>query len=162
GWKNVIDLGDITTARGTESYMPLWLRLYMAPLNQEARQRPRAGVAEARGAVAHGVGDREGKVRGGAEGDVRGAASAGRAVSAAREDEGHVVVRVRVALGDLGAHEDERRVEHRPRAVGALLELIEQVRELIGEPGSLEHVRPELRIARLPVVRRLVAAHVVI
>ncbi len=27
GWKNVIDLGDITTARGTESYLPLWLRL---------------------------------------------------------------------------------------------------------------------------------------
>lgn len=23
GWKNVIDLGDITTARGTESYLPL-------------------------------------------------------------------------------------------------------------------------------------------
>ena len=28
GWKNVIDLGDITTSRGTESYLPLWLRLY--------------------------------------------------------------------------------------------------------------------------------------
>jgi predicted dinucleotide-binding enzyme len=30
GWKNVIDLGDITTSRGTESYMPLWLRLWGA------------------------------------------------------------------------------------------------------------------------------------
>jgi predicted dinucleotide-binding enzyme len=28
GWKSVIDLGDITTARGTESYMLLWLRLW--------------------------------------------------------------------------------------------------------------------------------------
>ena len=28
GWKQVIDLGDITTARGTESYLPLWLRLW--------------------------------------------------------------------------------------------------------------------------------------
>jgi 8-hydroxy-5-deazaflavin:NADPH oxidoreductase len=27
GWKQVIDLGDITTARGTEMYLPLWLRL---------------------------------------------------------------------------------------------------------------------------------------
>ncbi|WPB82083.1 NAD(P)-binding domain-containing protein [Archangium violaceum] len=30
GWKQVIDLGDITTARGTESYLPLWLRLWGA------------------------------------------------------------------------------------------------------------------------------------
>ena len=30
GWKSVIDLGDITTARGTEHYLPLWLRLYGA------------------------------------------------------------------------------------------------------------------------------------
>jgi 8-hydroxy-5-deazaflavin:NADPH oxidoreductase len=30
GWKNVIDLGDVTTARGTEHYMPLWLRLMFA------------------------------------------------------------------------------------------------------------------------------------
>jgi 8-hydroxy-5-deazaflavin:NADPH oxidoreductase len=28
GWKNVIDLGDITNARGTEMYLPLWVRLY--------------------------------------------------------------------------------------------------------------------------------------
>ncbi|MBS1152254.1 MAG: hypothetical protein H6Q89_3952 [Myxococcaceae bacterium] len=30
GWKTVIDLGDISTARGTESYLPLWVRLYGA------------------------------------------------------------------------------------------------------------------------------------
>jgi hypothetical protein len=30
GWKHVIDLGDITTARGTESYLPLWIRLWGA------------------------------------------------------------------------------------------------------------------------------------
>lgn len=28
GWKNVIDLGDITTARGTEAYVLLWVRLW--------------------------------------------------------------------------------------------------------------------------------------
>lgn len=28
GWKSVIDLGDITTARGPEMMMPLWLRLW--------------------------------------------------------------------------------------------------------------------------------------
>jgi hypothetical protein len=28
GWKRIIDLGNITTARGTESYLPLWVRLY--------------------------------------------------------------------------------------------------------------------------------------
>ena len=27
GWKDVIDLGDITNARGTEMYMPIWMRL---------------------------------------------------------------------------------------------------------------------------------------
>jgi predicted dinucleotide-binding enzyme len=27
GWREVIDLGDITAARGTEMYLPLWLRL---------------------------------------------------------------------------------------------------------------------------------------
>jgi predicted dinucleotide-binding enzyme len=27
GWSDVIDLGDITTARGTEMYLPLWLRI---------------------------------------------------------------------------------------------------------------------------------------
>jgi predicted dinucleotide-binding enzyme len=30
GWSDVIDLGDITTARGTEIYLPLWARLYQA------------------------------------------------------------------------------------------------------------------------------------
>ena len=30
GWHTIIDLGDITTARGTESYLPLWLRLWGA------------------------------------------------------------------------------------------------------------------------------------
>ncbi|MFO0569756.1 MAG: NAD(P)-binding domain-containing protein [Polyangiaceae bacterium] len=30
GWKSVIDLGDISTARGTESYLPLWVRLWGA------------------------------------------------------------------------------------------------------------------------------------
>src|SRR5438309_763866 len=28
GWRNVIDLGDITSARGTEMILPIWLRLY--------------------------------------------------------------------------------------------------------------------------------------
>jgi 8-hydroxy-5-deazaflavin:NADPH oxidoreductase len=28
GWKNIIDLGDITSARGTEMLMPMWLRLW--------------------------------------------------------------------------------------------------------------------------------------
>jgi hypothetical protein len=28
GWKHVIDLGDITTARGAEMLMPIWLRLW--------------------------------------------------------------------------------------------------------------------------------------
>lgn len=30
GWKYILDLGDITTARGTEMYLPLWLRLWGA------------------------------------------------------------------------------------------------------------------------------------
>lgn len=30
GWKSVIDLGDITTARGTEMLLPIWVRLYGA------------------------------------------------------------------------------------------------------------------------------------
>ena len=30
GWKSVIDLGDITTARGTEMSLPLWLNLMSA------------------------------------------------------------------------------------------------------------------------------------
>jgi predicted dinucleotide-binding enzyme len=30
GWKHILDLGDITTARGPEMYLPLWLRLWGA------------------------------------------------------------------------------------------------------------------------------------
>ena len=30
GHTDVIDLGDITTARGPEMYLPLWLRLFGA------------------------------------------------------------------------------------------------------------------------------------
>ncbi len=30
GWRHVIDLGDITTARGAEMYLPIWLRLWGA------------------------------------------------------------------------------------------------------------------------------------
>lgn len=30
GWKLIVDLGDITTARGTEMALPLWLRLWGA------------------------------------------------------------------------------------------------------------------------------------
>jgi predicted dinucleotide-binding enzyme len=30
GWKNIIDLGDITTARGVEMILPLWARLWGA------------------------------------------------------------------------------------------------------------------------------------
>ena len=35
GWdeKNILDLGDITTARGTEMYLPLWLEIYGATNN---------------------------------------------------------------------------------------------------------------------------------
>lgn len=30
GWQDIVDLGDISTARGTEMYLPLWARLYMS------------------------------------------------------------------------------------------------------------------------------------
>jgi len=30
GWRDVLDLGDITTARGTEMYLPLWINLWMS------------------------------------------------------------------------------------------------------------------------------------
>jgi hypothetical protein len=30
-WKNPIDLGDITTARGSEMYIALWMRLMGLP-----------------------------------------------------------------------------------------------------------------------------------
>jgi 8-hydroxy-5-deazaflavin:NADPH oxidoreductase len=28
GWSDVVDLGDITTAQGTEVYLPLWARIW--------------------------------------------------------------------------------------------------------------------------------------
>jgi len=28
GWRSIIDLGDITAARGTEMVLPIWLRLW--------------------------------------------------------------------------------------------------------------------------------------
>jgi predicted dinucleotide-binding enzyme len=33
GWKDIVDLGDITTARGTEMLVPLWARIWMATQN---------------------------------------------------------------------------------------------------------------------------------
>lgn len=30
GWRDIVDLGDIANARGTEMYLPLWVRLWMA------------------------------------------------------------------------------------------------------------------------------------
>ena len=33
GWTDIIDLGDITTARGTEMLLPIWLRTFMATGN---------------------------------------------------------------------------------------------------------------------------------
>jgi 8-hydroxy-5-deazaflavin:NADPH oxidoreductase len=30
GWRHIVDLGDITSARGTEMYVALWLRLWGA------------------------------------------------------------------------------------------------------------------------------------
>ncbi|MCB9638127.1 MAG: NAD(P)-binding domain-containing protein [Myxococcales bacterium] len=30
GWSNVVDLGDISTSRGTEAYLLMWLRLWQA------------------------------------------------------------------------------------------------------------------------------------
>jgi hypothetical protein len=33
GWKDIIDLGDISTARGTEMMLPIWVRLWMATQN---------------------------------------------------------------------------------------------------------------------------------
>ncbi len=28
GWTDILDLGDITTARGTEMLLPIWVRLF--------------------------------------------------------------------------------------------------------------------------------------
>ncbi|WP_299705394.1 NAD(P)-binding domain-containing protein [uncultured Pontibacter sp.] len=33
GWTDIIDLGDITTARGTEMMLPIWIRTWMATGN---------------------------------------------------------------------------------------------------------------------------------
>ncbi len=33
GWNDIIDLGDITTARGTEQLLPIWVRTWMATGN---------------------------------------------------------------------------------------------------------------------------------
>jgi 8-hydroxy-5-deazaflavin:NADPH oxidoreductase len=33
GWKDIIDLGDITTARGTEMMLPVWVRIWGATKN---------------------------------------------------------------------------------------------------------------------------------
>lgn len=33
GWKDVFDLGDITTARGTEMILPIWVRIFGATKN---------------------------------------------------------------------------------------------------------------------------------
>jgi predicted dinucleotide-binding enzyme len=33
GWSDIVDLGDITTARGSEMYLPLWLRIMGATQN---------------------------------------------------------------------------------------------------------------------------------
>lgn len=33
GWSDVVDLGDITTAQGTEMYLPLWARIWGATQN---------------------------------------------------------------------------------------------------------------------------------
>ena len=32
GWKNVVDLGDITGARSMEMYVILWVRMMMGPI----------------------------------------------------------------------------------------------------------------------------------
>ena len=33
GWKDIIDLGDISTSRGTEMMLPVWLRIWQATGN---------------------------------------------------------------------------------------------------------------------------------
>ena len=29
GWRDILDVGDISAARGTEALLPIWVRLYM-------------------------------------------------------------------------------------------------------------------------------------
>ncbi|MCX4242388.1 NADPH-dependent F420 reductase [Paraliomyxa miuraensis] len=47
GWRSVIDLGDITTARGTEAWLLLWTRLYAAlgnaDFNLHLQRKPKEG-----------------------------------------------------------------------------------------------------------------------
>ena len=33
GWSDIMDLGDISTARGTEMLLPIWLRIWTATGN---------------------------------------------------------------------------------------------------------------------------------
>jgi hypothetical protein len=33
GWRDIVDLGDITTARGAEMLVPIWLRVWGATQN---------------------------------------------------------------------------------------------------------------------------------
>jgi predicted dinucleotide-binding enzyme len=33
GWQDIVDLGDITTARGAEMLLPLWVRVWGATQN---------------------------------------------------------------------------------------------------------------------------------
>jgi hypothetical protein len=51
GWKtgNVLDLGDITAARGTEQYLPLWVRLYGSLGNPNFNIRVVVGPAPTQG-----------------------------------------------------------------------------------------------------------------
>jgi hypothetical protein len=44
GWKSVIDLGDITTARGTEMLLPIWLRLWGAIGTRCSTSRSRSNL----------------------------------------------------------------------------------------------------------------------
>lgn len=47
GWRSVVDLGDITTARGTEAWLLLWTRLYAAlgsaEFNLHLQRKPKEG-----------------------------------------------------------------------------------------------------------------------
>ena len=33
GWQDIVDLGDITTARGTEMMVPIWVRVFGSTQN---------------------------------------------------------------------------------------------------------------------------------
>ncbi len=33
GWRDIVDLGDITGARATEMLLPLWVRIYSSTKN---------------------------------------------------------------------------------------------------------------------------------